>query len=450
MRRLALLFVGGAVWLILAALPAAADGGPHVMKFNNGSTGGITADGCAACHRLHTSKSPTGYLLVSSEATVTEYCRSCHGASGTGAATDVDSGVQYNLSGVARDKSTIVGALRGGGFITAYIGSGAAYRLVSNTGGVSNAKVPVANISAAGAKVTSAHIAIAGTGWNGLTPKNIVWGSGALGNGDGSTGAGGDLASEMECTACHNPHGNGNYRILQGIPDHRGDATTGTTMAATAVNVTDATFDPTKTRNYTVIQIAGVKPAGTAPTTAEEATWLLYADQVVGAYSPSSGDYLHKAIPYNATGTYPYDAPNARPNTSASTGAWNSADPLGFNVQMTNWCSQCHTRYLAPSGSRSVASGDAIFMYRHTTAKNRTCTTCHVAHGSNAVMNTGSSTTQYSANVPYPDGSTAVGDSRLLKVDNRGICELCHDPTKGSANTGTAPLPQGPAPVYFP
>ena len=195
MRRLALLFVGGAVWLILAALPAAADGGPHVMKFNNGSTGGITADGCAACHRIHTSKSPTGYLLVSSEATVTEYCRSCHGASGTGAATDVDSGVQYNLSGVARDTSTTVGALRGGGFITAYIGSGAAYRLVSNTGSVSNSKVPVANISAAGAKVTSAHIAIAGTGGNGLTPKNIVWGSGALGNGDGSTGAGGDLAS---------------------------------------------------------------------------------------------------------------------------------------------------------------------------------------------------------------------------------------------------------------
>ena len=455
MRRLALLFVGGAVWLILAALPAAADGGPHVMKYNNGSVGGITADGCAACHRLHTSKSPTGYLLVSSEATVTEYCRSCHGASGTGAATDVDSGVQYNLSGVARDKSTIVGALRGGGFITAYVGSGAAYRLVSNTGSVSNAKVPVADVSAAGAKVTSAHIAIAGTGGNGLTAKNIVWGSGALGNGDGSTGAGGDLASEMECTACHNPHGNGNYRILQGIPDANGDATTGTTLAATAVNVTDATFDPTKTRNYTVIQVNG--------TPGTESTYLLYADQVLAArtagtfngiagdYAAASGDYLHKNVPYNAsTSTYSYDAPNARPNTSASSGAWNSADPLGFNVQMTNWCSQCHTRYLAASGSRSVASGDAIYMYRHTTAKNRTCTTCHVAHGTNAVMNTGSSTTQYSANVPYPDGSTTVGDSRLLKVDNRGICELCHDPTKGSANTGTSPLPQGPAPVNFP
>ena len=43
----------------------------------------------------------------------------------------------------------------------------------------------------------------------------------------------------------------------------------------------------------------------------------------------------------------------------------------------------------------------------------------------------------YSLGQPFPDGSTRsypigrnpTGDSRLLKVDNRGTCQLCHDPT---------------------
>ena len=36
MRRLALLAVGGAVWLFLAAIPVFADGGPHVASINSG------------------------------------------------------------------------------------------------------------------------------------------------------------------------------------------------------------------------------------------------------------------------------------------------------------------------------------------------------------------------------------------------------------------------------
>jgi predicted CXXCH cytochrome family protein len=457
-RRLAIVVIGGALWLLLAAIPALADGGPHVMTSNNGSTG-IKADGCASCHRIHTSKSPTGFLLVTGESTITNYCRSCHGATGTGASTDVDSGVQYALGGtdgITRDTGTTIGALRGGGFVETQIGSDVAYRLVSNTGSVSNSKVPVSAVSN---PVTSSHLAIA----TGVTAKDVVWGSGAL----GTAGAGPTLAAEMECTACHNPHGNGNYRILQGIPD-AGDPQV---LATTAVNVKDASYDPDRTRNYTVIQVPGTTPAGADPTPAEEASWLLYADQVLqarvdgafngitGDYTELSGDYLHKALPYNATGTYPFDAPNARPNTSLRPatgqpeGGWTRGDPAGFNMQMTSWCAQCHTRYMAPSGSRSTPSIDSIYTYRHTTAYNRTCTTCHVAHGTSAVMNqvTADGTT-YSANVPYPDGTTTVGDSRLLKVDNRGTCQLCHDPTNGSAATaaGVTSIGQGPLPLIRP
>ena len=49
-----------------------------------------------------------------------------------------------------------------------------------------------------------------------------------------------------------------------------------------------------------------------------------------------------------------------------------------------------------------------------------------------------------SSTMDYPGGAAApVGDSRLLKVDNRGTCQLCHDPT-GTITAGTQ---VGPTPV---
>jgi hypothetical protein len=89
-------------------------------------------------------------------------------------------------------------------------------------------------------------------------------------------------------------------------------------------------------------------------------------------------------------------------------------------------------------------------MYRHSTSKYRVCSTCLVAHGSNAIMNVDPADgTTFSANLRFPDGqihnqTATSGDSRLLKLDNRGICLECHDPT------GTATGPQGPAPVNVP
>lgn len=359
MRRLPIILIGGALWLLLAAIPAMADGGPHVMTSNNG-TGGIRADGCAGCHRIHTSQSPTGYLLVTNESTITNYCRSCHGATGTGAATDVDTGLQYALDGIDRDTGTVVGALRSGGFIQARIGADAAYRLVSNTGSVTQSKVPVAP---AAQDVTSAHLAIGGAGGNGLTAKNVVWGNGAL----GTAGAGPTLASEMECTACHNPHGNGNYRLLRPDPQQR--------AGVAGVTVSD--------------------PGGIAYTTANY--WDTYRTD------PASG-------------------PTA--------------------VNMSSWCSQCHTRYLT---SASTDSGDAIFKFRHKSngadsyaakagspyfsatanpSYKDSCLQCHVSHGSNVVMGANSQ------GVPNPGSSSGRGtDSSLLKIDNRGTCVACHGTT---------------------
>ncbi len=110
---------------------------------------------------------------------------------------------------------------------------------------------------------------------------------------------------------------------------------------------------------------------------------------------------------------------------------------------LTNWCSQCHARYLAQFGAASFPSGDDIFAYRHTTAGvfPGGCPKCHVAHGSSATMG------DYANAVPWPDqtpGSTGT-NSRLLHVDNRGNCTLCHLDGEGNIvwynHAGTPSVP---------
>ena len=51
----------------------------------------------------------------------------------------------------------------------------------------------------------------------------------------------------------------------------------------------------------------------------------------------------------------------------------------------------------------------------------------------------------YSSTYTFPNG-TASDNSRLLKVDNRGTCQQCHDPTGTStaANNPVGPIPSVP------
>ena len=415
MRRLALLFAGGAIWLLLAAVPVFADGGPHMSSINNGSTG-ITADSCAGCHRAHTAQAPA-ILLEEAPA----LCLTCHGSAVVGATTDVMSGVQYELSTVpteVRDDSAILGALRAGGFAQARIDSGNTARLAyaSSHGTSQHVLVPV---SASGQAVTSTHMDVTGLS------EAVAWGSGAI---SATADPGG--TTTLNCTSCHNPHGNGQYRILNPIPS--GDGGTFTAAPADA-SVADAPPPAAgDTRNYTVIQKQG--------TQGDDSTYLLYASQVVvGGYADTVGDYFRRALPWDADTGSSKDAPNGQP----ATGTFGGNAEVAFNTEITAWCSQCHTRYLtdpAVGRPQEVPTGDAIFMYQHGTTRTA-CTTCHVVHGSNAQM-----TGVYSATMEYPGGAVApVGDSRLLKIDNRGTCSACHDPT-GTTEVGTYIGPE-PTPV---
>ena len=434
MRRLTLLLAGAALWLFLAAIPALADGGPHVAANNSGSST-LTADGCAGCHRAHTAQGPM--LLAASDEEA--LCLSCHGATGAGAATNVELGVQYIAAndGTPADNA-VLGALRGGGFIEARIGSNSVYRVAYNrwstvagvrviAGASFRTKV---SVRTTGQNVTSAHLKLVGA--TGVTATDKAWGNGALNSGAGPT-------VEMGCATCHNPHGNSSYRILNPIPSPT--AVTGSTFtpAAVGVSVTDAANPTNATRNYTVIQTIN-------------GTGTLLASQVAALpnYVNTMGDYLHRSVPWDpqidnvadVSGGTANDAPNG---VAAS-----------FNGQINAWCATCHSRYTtsivagnasaiaypANSGSYNVASGDGIFKYRHSTTSNKPCTTCHVAHGSNAQM-----PGDFSKVFPYPDGTTAAS-SRLLKIDNRGTCQACHDPT-GTITAGTVSPSGASAPVPY-
>ncbi|OGO57975.1 MAG: hypothetical protein A2Z32_01640 [Chloroflexi bacterium RBG_16_69_14] len=419
-------------WLFLAALPALADGGPHVSATNNGSSV-LTADSCAGCHRAHTAQ---GQFLINA-ASEEALCLTCHGAQSAGATTDVLTGVQYTSGAqhnVPGGAGTQLGALRGGGFDQARIESTYPARQLKNGNTLGDSDNHFGKVTVGIAKdVTSAHLNLPA---NALSAPGVAWG-----NGGDNTGAGPTVV--LSCASCHNPHGNGQYRILNPVPEPV--ATSGTfTPVLVPASVTDSPLGTPDingvypTKNYTVLQVRG--------TMGTPSTYLLYASDVLdarsatptkpwpaGDYAATGGDYWHVRVPWNST-TAANDAPNGRPIAGGGIGA--------FQVQMTSWCSACHSRYYSVDGHDP--SPDALFAYRHETVANRACTTCHVAHGSNARMEGANSST-----MPFPDGSAplyaiggSTGDSRLLKVDNRGTCQLCHDPTYTlPVNTYTGPTP---------
>jgi cytochrome c len=227
------------------------------------------------------------------------------------------------------------------------------------------------------------------------TTAGTMWGNGTDGVGQ--------TAVTLECGACHDPHGNGNYRILKPSPDGQQYIITPASLpgvtpvtkavmsTATAVNIPDQAAKVYTTTNYWDVS------APTTPlTTAETAQNVVKAGTVTD----------------------------------------------GFLGGISAWCTTCHTRYL--SAGASVVTGDAIYTYKHRSDEQANykpdCIQCHVAHGTNAAM------TEAAAAVTAPDGTktgavatTAYQNSSLLRVDNRGTCLMCH--AVGGPNPLSAPAP---------
>jgi predicted CXXCH cytochrome family protein len=214
-----------------------------------------------------------------------------------------------------------------------------------------------------------------------VTSSHTVDGSAQTIWGYGDVSAGPDVGRTdftMTCSRCHDPHGSGNYRALRDRPS--GLVSWGQPVPPFMPNLSGKLADE-ETKTYTTSNY-----------------WALpYTDW----WRDSTGDGY--------------------------------ADTEITGRQIGLWCTTCHTRYNAPYGEQD--SGDGIFAYRHTTdpstrtasatgpARPQSCLQCHVAHGTNALMG------EHSGSVEWPDGMAGGGatDSRLLKMDNRGVCQKCHN-----------------------
>jgi len=391
-KKLLLLGAGSALIFTMGGIgPAAADAGPHkttmVQPGQSGVLISVAGGGrCASCHRAHTAKAE--YLLKDAQPAL---CYSCHG--GSGASLDV-------VDGVNNDDG---GALRGGGFEYALInGAGATKSISLPDAAGKTTRTVTAPAGTVEAPVTSRH-QIDGT------TTGTMWGNGAI----SAAVNPGKAGVTLECGSCHDPHGNGNYRILRPIPNDAATsavAATATTPAVAAVVVAPVNIPDAITKVYTTTDYWAVADRN-VPTVA--------AAPGVAPVAPIAGQ------------------------------------TDGYITNVAQWCTTCHTRYMATSGSYKTNSGDAVFTYKHRSdsidkdgVSRPNCIQCHVSHGTSANMTSrAASFTAPDGLVPTPQGAgatvgigtppgpytptlvggTAVGTSRLLRVDNRGVCVMCHN-----------------------
>lgn len=404
--------------LALAVVALAALVVPAVANANFAIHGNYVDDddACAGCHRAHTSVStitwaqtpaaPTpatnrSALLVSTASEMWQFCYACHGADAQGADTNVQEGIyEGNLYG------TQGAILNGGGFES-----------FDTT------------------FVTSTHM-YRGDSWG-------AYGGGFAGAGSAVTGqpsfnptasAGESPPIKMDCTTCHDPHGSANYRILKATVN--GNAVGGYGPGGTA-------WDPDPNGFVSSVETGwpanGFRLHRDYPSYQPNYTTPLYAkgyDQATLAQNRAKGMSgwcagCHST--YNpAVGTFVKASDGT--NYEAAAVMYQDGDGAGYlrrhrhpmNVQLNTYqaddaASMVITNSILPlahditeqGAARANAGSDWI-----------ECLTCHRAHGSIAVM-TGYASNPASYGLPPFPGPGDPSD--LLRLDNRGVCEACHN-----------------------
>jgi cytochrome c553 len=408
-KKIALLLVLATAVLAVLLVPA-------VALANMGPHGGYISDteACAGCHRAHTAPSSITWvdttgatksaLLFSDAATIELFCLACHDNTSQGADTNVLDGIYegtlYGTNG---------GTLLGGAF-----------------GRVDPNLEPGFLYDGKNQKVTSTHL-MNGESW-------AAWGGGAFGkqlgvdstasvdatgNYPATLGAGNKIV--MDCGTCHDPHGSSNYRILKDV------------VYGVSVGGYDGTGNDPDPTPFVLSRETGFPQGGFRL----HNPYAGYVPNYTSAkYAVSPGGDPLKGMSGWCTGCHTV--------YMTKTSTYEAADGFGFverhrhpiNVPLTNFAgprSLVVTDLPAPMAlahldgvNGSVGSGSVA----NTASDWIECLTCHNAHGASTTMTGWANVADPANDLRVNTGEGGVPpthDSALLKLDNRGVCETCHN-----------------------
>lgn len=413
---------------------------PGVAMAFETAHGGFAADtdACAGCHRAHTAASPITWtdgggrtrsaLLISTASDHDEFCYTCHGQAGTGADTNVWDGVFQSRDGDLGTDETYNTHLE-----------------PLNSGGFNPAMYPTQHFPG-------------GATWQ-------AWGAGPDGR-NGIISTGGEQVV-ISCSACHDTHGSSNYRLLK-------DFVAGVDpLTGANANVQVGGYDVGGNPTPFVISAERGYPAGGwlkgSARMAQYATY--YPDFTTPRYAKPPGNDPTKGISgWCAACHTQMNTKGDSGNVTDANGVANDgfiglggndylaeiydhADGFGFverhrhptNVAMSMYNGASALTYNNADAvplAHDPAEGAGGVLPTETSTDWVDCLSCHVSHGSSAVMTGYANVADSTAPVPDSgtktvniDGTTIVTvgsvppdyGNALLRVNNRGTCQICHN-----------------------
>jgi len=438
LKRISLVLVLALALTLVFVGSAYANFGPHGGYIED-------TDSCAGCHRAHTSFStlkfrprvvPPGWtdaqnpssLLVGSAATMSEFCNACHGDQAPGASTNVVAGLFD--AGPTGPSLTPIGGDNDG--VTTLYRSGSRFGAPLNGGGFAKTMSLVdweTSATPVFEDVTSTHS---------MEQVGMLWGAGqAVGQ-----------TMDLTCTNCHDPHGSSNYRLLK---DDVNGSPVGGYFPDGSPNGMVFSVEP----NYPYADDGWLKhQAGQDQMAIYEPNYTSGSSQIRagtrGVASLStwcSGchqEYDETATAYDYGA---YEAGGADLNGATPGGATRHRHPVDITLQQGDDILQVAAQedgVLDRKIPLEVNPGVG-----NSRQNQLGCLTCHFAHGSNATMSgwAAAHLTTNSAGTWVPEMDTTpgvepdkadvlnldpsntpiAGTSALLRTDNRGVCERCHD-----------------------